>query len=170
MTSHPENPHGSDDGRPEPGADQPTTPSWEQPSGPQDGGNGGYAQPGYGAPGYGQGGYPPPGYGAPGYGQGGYPPPGYGYGYPHNPKSDGARTHAIVALIVSLFFAFSCYVTLGGIAGAILSGIALSKVDRDPDHANRLLKWCWISIAINVVLLVLGIAAFIIAGVSGAFD
>src|SRR5690606_41761350 len=91
------------------------------------GGNGGYAQPGYGAPGYGQGGYPPPGYGAPGYGQGGYPPPGYGYGYPHNPKSDGARMHAIVALIVSLFFAFSCYVTLGGIAGAILSGIALSK-------------------------------------------
>src|SRR5690606_12167901 len=100
----------------------------------------------------------------------GYPPSGYGYGYPRNPKSDGARTHAIVALIVSLFFALSCYVTPGGLAGAILSGMALSKVEYEPDRANRLLKWCWISLGINVGLLVLGIAAFIIAGVSGAFD
>ena len=162
MTSHPENPHGSDDGRPEPGGDQPAAPSWEQPSGPQDGGNGGYAQPGYG-----QGGYPPPGYGAPGYGQGGYPPPGYGYGHPH-PKSDGARTHAIVALIVSLFFAFSCYVTLGGIAGAILSGRALSKVEYEPDRASRLLRWCWISIGINVILFVLGFSTLMYVGLNGA--
>ncbi len=112
------------------------------------------------------------GQGPQGYGQGSYDPR-YGYyGQPYGPpaRQDGTRTHAIVALVVSIVLAMSCYVTLGGIAGAILSGIALSKVDMEPDRARNLLKWTWISIGINVVLIVLAIVGFVIAGVNGAFD
>ncbi len=108
--------------------------------------------------------YPPPGPG-PYQNQYGYYPPG---GYP--PRQEGPRTHAIVALVVSLVLAFSCYVSLGGIAGAILSGIALSKVDTQPDTARRLLKWTWVSIGINVGLLVIGIGTLIYLGANGYLD
>ncbi|WP_214417114.1 DUF4190 domain-containing protein [Sphaerisporangium fuscum] len=121
-----------------------------------------YEQP-YGAPGqppYGQ-----PGYGAqPGYGQ----PPGYGpyqpnpYGYPAPPVDDGPRTHAIIALVISIVMSLSCYVTLGGIAGVILSAIALSKAQTEPQRAKKLLPWVWISIGINVVLIVLFVVVMII--------
>ncbi|MEV6868906.1 hypothetical protein AB0M44_49065 [Streptosporangium subroseum] len=114
---------------------------------------------------YGQG----QGYGQqPPYGQ--YPPYAQGYGPGPQPGSDGTRTHAIVALVISLVFALSCYVSLGGIAGAILSGLALGKVDRDVKGARKLLRWTWISIGINIALIVLGVATFIIAGLNGAFD
>ncbi|WP_326645509.1 hypothetical protein OG884_13335 [Streptosporangium sp. NBC_01755] len=135
----------------------------------------GYGQPGYGEPGYGQPGYVEQpygqGYGEPGYGQG-YGQPGYGQGYGAPPyrNTEGVRTHAIVALVISIVLALSCYVSLGGLAGAILSGIALGKVDTDPRGARNLLKWTWISIGINVGLIILGVAAFIIAGINGAFD
>ncbi|MCC5577393.1 MgtC/SapB family protein [Microtetraspora sp. AC03309] len=129
-----------------------------------------YDQPGYGQQGYGQQGYGQPGYGSPygqpGYGQPPYGPPGYGY----PPQPAGPRTHAIVALVISLVLALSCYITLGGIAGAILSGIALSKVDTEPDTARRLLKWTWISIGINVVLFIIGMIALVWAGVNGYLD
>ncbi|MFJ2030870.1 hypothetical protein [Streptosporangium sp. NPDC087985] len=133
----------------------------------------GYGQPGqsqgYGQPGqsYGQQGYGEPGqgYGEPGqygvqpYGQ--YQP-GYGYPPPPQQNNDGVRTHAIVALVISIVMALSCYVSLGGIAGAILSGIALGKVQTDPRGARNLLKWTWISIGINVALIILGVIAFIV--------
>jgi hypothetical protein len=125
----------------------------------------GYGQPDYAPPGYGQ-----PGYGASGYGQPGYGQPGYGYGYaPPHPSAEGPRTHAIVALVISIVLAMSCYVSLGGIAGAILSGIALGKVDTEPDKARQLLRWTWVSIGINVGLIVLGIVGVIALGFSGAF-
>ncbi|WP_433498234.1 MgtC/SapB family protein [Sphaerimonospora sp. CA-214678] len=108
--------------------------------------------------------YPPPGPG-PYQNQYGYYPPG---GYP--PRQEGPRTHAIVGLVVSLVLALSCYVSLGGIAGAILSGIALSKVDTQPDTARRLLKWTWVSIGINVGLLVIGIGTLIYFGANGYLD
>lgn len=75
-----------------------------------------------------------------------------------------------MALVISLVLALSCYISLGGIAGAILSGIALSKVDIAPDQSRRLLKWAWIAIGINVVLFVIGIGAVIWAGVNGYLD
>jgi hypothetical protein len=126
----------------------------------------GYGQPQGPGQSYGQG----QGYGQqPPYGQ--YPPPyAQGYGPGPQPGSDGTRTHAIVALVISLVFALSCYVSLGGIAGAILSGLALGKVDRDVRGARKLLRWTWISIGINIVLIILGVATFIIAGLNGAFD
>ncbi|MBB4917610.1 hypothetical protein ACFY19_31500 [Streptosporangium saharense] len=124
---------------------------------------------GYGQ-GYGQPAYPvTPGYGESPYGQ--YPPS-YGPGPYPGPQQhvDGTRTHAIVALVVSIFLAITCYVSLGGLAGVILSAVALSKVERDPHGAKNLLKWTWISIGINVALVVLGVGGIIIAGVNGAFD
>ncbi|MFF0307174.1 MgtC/SapB family protein [Streptosporangium sp. NPDC004379] len=126
----------------------------------------GYGEQGYGGQGYGD----PSSYGqsAPGYGHGGYG--GYGYGPAPQGGNDGVRTHAIVALVISIILALSCYVSLGGIAGAILSGIALSKVEREPQSARNLLKWTWISIGINVGLLILGVGGVIIAGMNGAFD
>ncbi|GLW12889.1 hypothetical protein Misp01_80170 [Microtetraspora sp. NBRC 13810] len=138
---------------------------------PQDAGYGqpgpqpGYGQqpPGYGPPGAGYG-QPGPGFGQPGYGQ-----PGYGYGPPPR-ASEGPRTHAIVALVISLILALSCYVTPGGIAGAIVAGIALSKVDLEPHRARGMLKWTWIAIGINVALVVAGFIVIIALGVSGAFD
>lgn len=143
-------------------------PGYDQGYGQQ---NQGYGQQGYGQPGqYGQ------GYGEPGqYGQGyGDQPygqqPGYGYAAPPHKNNDGVRTHAIVALVISIVLALSCYISLGGIAGAIMSGIALGKVENDPNGARKLLKWVWIGIGINVALVVLGLGAFIVAGVNGAFD
>ncbi|GII02909.1 MgtC/SapB family protein [Planobispora takensis] len=129
-----------------------------------------YGQSGYGQD-YGQGGYGGQGYGSAGYGQG-YGQAGYGgsYGSAPHPNVDGVRTHAIVALVISVIMAVSCYGSLGGIAGVILSGIALGKVDHETARARNLLKWTWISIGINVGLLILGAAAFIVAGVNGAFD
>ncbi|MFD8528294.1 MgtC/SapB family protein [Streptosporangium canum] len=127
---------------------------------------------GYG-PGYGDQGYGP-GYGeqpyGPGYGEQPYGQPGYGYGTPPRQNNDGVRTHAIVALVISIVLALSCYISLGGIAGAIMSGIALGKVETDPRSARNLLKWTWIGIGINVALVVLGFGALIVAGVNGAFD
>ncbi|MER7128057.1 DUF4190 domain-containing protein [Streptosporangium saharense] len=152
----------------------------QQPSHDQGYGQG-YGQPvydqGYGQ-GYGQGydqGYGQPGYPAtPGYGESPYGqyPPSYGPGpYPGPQQNvDGTRTHAIVALVVSIFMAITCYVSLGGLAGIILSAVALSKVERDPQGAKGLLKWTWISIGINVALVVLGVGGIIVAGVNGAFD
>ncbi|MEV4379450.1 hypothetical protein [Streptosporangium sp. NPDC049644] len=131
----------------------------------------GYGQPGYGQPGYGQSGYGEPGYGQPGYGQD-YGRPGYGQGYgaPPHRNTEGVRTHAIVAMVISIVCTLSCYVTLGGLVGVILSSVALGRVDTDPPAARNLLKWTWISIGINIGLIILGVAAFIIAGINGAFD
>lgn len=65
--------------------------------------------------------------------------------------------------------ALSCFVSLGGLVGTILSGLALGRVDTDPQGARNLLRWTWISIAVNFVLLVLGVTFFIVAGLNGAF-
>ncbi|MEV7007384.1 hypothetical protein [Streptosporangium sp. NPDC051022] len=124
-----------------------------------------YGQPDYGQ-GYGQAGYGQD-YGQPGYGQ--YSPQ-YGYGPTPHQNNDGVRTHAIVALVISIVCAMTCYVSLGGLAGAIMSGVALSKVESDPRGARNLLKWVWISIGVNVALVALGIGAVVVAGVNGAFD
>ncbi|MBG0819496.1 hypothetical protein HS048_01800 [Planomonospora sp. ID91781] len=139
----------------------------------------GYGAQDYGAQDYGTQGYGAtaydPGYGAPGYASPGYASPGYaspGYGGPYGPRPqqnvDGVRTHAIVALVISIVLAMSCYVSLGGLIGAILSGIALSKVEADTAYARKLLKWTWISIGTNFGLLLLGLVALFVAAASGS--
>lgn len=150
---------------------------WQTPVGPQSSPQtpgpeqAGYGRPAdYGQPGYGwQGAYdqqygvdPQQSHGRPGYG----PQPGYVPYPPYPPRNDGTRTHAIVALVISIVLALSCYVSLGGIAGAILSGIALSKVDTEPHTSRNLLKWTWIAIGVNVALIVAGIVFGVIYGIA----
>ncbi|RJL22719.1 hypothetical protein D5H75_34560 [Bailinhaonella thermotolerans] len=80
------------------------------------------------------------------------------------------RTHAIVAVVISALTALSCYVSLGGIPALILSIIALTGVEYQPDRSRRLLKWAWISIGINVALLIGLVVWLIVYGASGGFD
>ncbi|SDH45459.1 hypothetical protein SAMN05421505_11633 [Sinosporangium album] len=147
-----------------------------------------YGQPDYGQPGYGQPDYGQPGYGHPGYGRPDYaaqpygqpydpsghgpvdygnpygPPTEYGYsGYgPPQPHPNSPRTHAIVALVISAVLALSCWVSIGGIIGLILSINALNKADQDPPSARRLLKGAWIAIGANAALLVVGFVLWIV--------
>ncbi|MFD0886202.1 hypothetical protein ACFQ08_16780 [Streptosporangium algeriense] len=157
--------YGLQNTQPSPGSGQ-QQPAYD-PGYAQDHGQG-YGQPAYDQ-GYGHPGHPVQGYGESPYGQ--YPPA-YGPGpYPGPPQNvEGVKTHAIIALVISILLGLSCYVSIGGITGAILSALALGKVERDPQGARGLLKWTWISIGINVGLVVLGVGGIIVAGVSGAFD
>ncbi|MET8159203.1 hypothetical protein ABZT47_22775 [Sphaerisporangium sp. NPDC005289] len=62
----------------------------------------------------------------------------------------------------------SCYVSLGGIAGVVLSGIALGKADTEPDRARSLLKWGWVAIGVNIGLVIIGVAVLIVVGVTSS--
>ncbi|MBB2914749.1 hypothetical protein FHS43_006061 [Streptosporangium becharense] len=133
----------------------------------------GYEQPqqGYPAPHNQTGGYPADygrGYGEPGVYDQPYHGQGYAPGHPPQHGDEGTRTHAIVALVISIIMALSCFVSFGGTVGVILSAIALGKVDTDVRTARSLLKWTWISIAANVALLVLGILGIVFLGISSA--
>lgn len=157
----------------------------QDPGGPgyggQDPGAQGYGTQEYGGQGYGAQGYGGQGYGAErpygvqGYDQQAYGeqpygryPPQYGYGPAPHRNNEGVRTHAIVALVISIMLGLTCYISPGGIAGAIMSGIALGKVDADPRGARNLLKWTWVAIGVNVALLVLGVGALIVVGVASS--
>ncbi|MBG0826473.1 hypothetical protein HS041_01575 [Planomonospora sp. ID67723] len=96
---------------------------------------------------------------------------GQGYGYAAGPYHDveGVRTHAIVAMVVSITLALSCFVSLGGIVGTILSGIALGKVETEPARARGLIRWVWIGIGVNLGLIALATTTFLVAGLSNAF-
>ncbi|GAA3442533.1 hypothetical protein [Planomonospora venezuelensis] len=96
---------------------------------------------------------------------------GQAYGYAAGPHLDveGVRTHAIVALVVSITLALSCFVSLGGIAGAVLSGIALGKVETETPRARGLIRWAWIGIGVNLGLIALATVVFLVAGLSNAF-
>lgn len=142
----------------------------QDPGGPgyggQDPGAQGYGAQEYGAerP-YGVQGYDQQAYGEQPYGR--YPPQ-YGYGPAPHRNNEGVRTHAIVALVISIMLGLTCYISPGGIAGAIMSGIALGKVDADPRGARNLLKWTWVAVGVNVALLVLGVGALIVVGVASS--
>ncbi|WP_449062104.1 hypothetical protein [Planomonospora algeriensis] len=126
-------------------------------------GHGGPYDPGYGSQGYGTTAYDP------GYGSQGYGAPGHGGPYGPRPRHDveGVRTHAIIALVVSITLAMSCFVSLGGIIGTILSGIALNRIETDTAYARKLLGWTWIGIGANFGLLLLGLVA-VFATAAGA--
>ncbi|WP_157249112.1 hypothetical protein [Nonomuraea typhae] len=106
--------------------------------------------------------YPNQPYGAP---YGDRPPPGYGYP-PPGPRNDGLRTTSIIALVLNLVATVSCCNFLA-IPGAIMAGLALGKVDSEPENARSRLLWSWILFGSGFVLT---IALFIVLGVNGAFD
>lgn len=113
-----------------------------------------YEQPGYyeqaGYSGYPYPGYPPPGY---------YPQPGYTvypYPPPYQPADSGARNLSIAALITNIVVSVLCCPVFG-IAGIVLSGIAMSRADQDPIAARKLVIWAWAALAASIVT---GITAF----------
>jgi hypothetical protein len=138
------------------------------------------AQPPYGSPAQ-PGGYPPgsavQGYGP---GTGGYgPPPGYGTGYAGGyaggsagpgyrtatPEQASTRTQAILALVLNIVSVLLCG-NIFGIVGAVLSGIALGKIDADLPQARTLLRWGWILLAGGLALTVLAVLGiFFLAGI-----
>ncbi|GII94793.1 DUF4190 domain-containing protein [Sinosporangium siamense] len=163
-------PYGSDPGYPPP---QDYGQSYGQPGYGPDYGQPGYASTDYAQPGYG------PDYGAqPGYGPVDYGQPGYGAGYgaphqhygPGNPHPDSPKTQAIVALVLSVVALPTCYVSIGGIIGTILSIIGLSKADQDPQGARKLLRGAWIALGVNAGLLVLGAGMLVFFGLGGYLD
>jgi hypothetical protein len=113
---------------------------------------------------------PPPT--APTYGPYGYEPQPYGRydsppPYAYRQPDEGPRTHAVIALVISAMLVFSILFSPGGITGAILSGIALGKVDTEPRQARSLLVWTWIALGVNLVLLVLFFGALFVLAANG---
>lgn len=124
-------------------------------------------------PGYGYQGQPYGSYqGQPGYGpsQGGPPAypgyPGYGYTPPGRPSTTNAST--IVLLVLSgLLTASTCIM---GLPSLVMSIIAITKQDNDPEGARRLTMWGWIVLAIMVVLGAIAIAGIIAWAVTHSTD
>lgn len=132
-------------------------------------------------PGYG---YPPPGQQPPNWGSAyppppQYPPPGYGYPYPQfapQPPKHGQATAAMVFGIVSLAGLVTCLapILLAPVAW-ILGAKAVKEIDANPaaysgrSEANAG-KIMGIIGSCLLALVLLGIAALIIIGISGGFD
>jgi hypothetical protein len=119
----------------QPGFDQSGQPSYGQPPG--------YDQ--YGRPVYSA--YPPystyPTY--PGYTVYPYPPPPYPL-----PPDDGVRGQAIASLVCNILASLMCCLIFG-VAGIVLSAIAMSRSDHDPQSARKLVMWSWGALAAAVV-------------------
>ena len=117
-------------------------------------------QPDHSSSAYGTGGY--------GYPQPGYPPPG-GYGVPpRHPEQSSLRTQGIVSLVLNILSVFTCC-NIFGIAGAVLAGISLGKIDQDLPHAKNLIRWSWVLLGAGLALVVLAAVAYIaLFAVSGA--
>ncbi|GAA3157685.1 hypothetical protein GCM10010466_55590 [Planomonospora alba] len=87
---------------------------------------------------------------------------------PH-PDAEGVRRHALVALAAGIVLAMSCFLSPGGGVVTVLAAKALGGVETDPAHARTLLRWAWSAVAVNAGLIVAGAAAFVVAGLGGAW-
>ncbi len=111
----------------------------------------------------------PPPYGAqqPSYG---YTPPPVPYGSPwmpvHSPESSSVRSQAITSMILNIVSVLFCCPPLG-LAGAITSGIAISRADTDVAAAKRLVGWGWGLLAASVVLAIVAFILVISLGLLG---
>lgn len=107
---------------------------------------------------------PPPYQAAPGQG---YPPGSYPPGYrPGGQVSASTITALIVGCFSVLIGIFCCAPALGGVPAIILSAIALSRANSDPESAHTLSRWAWISLAIGYGLSILvgvGYVVYILA-------
>ncbi|NLT54837.1 MAG: hypothetical protein GXX79_09785 [Actinomycetales bacterium] len=102
-------------------------------------------------------------YGAPPagpYGPPGYPPSPYPGFSPVDPEIASLRNKTITALVINCVSVFTCCFALG-IPGAIVAGIAMSKVNTEPFRARQLLRWAWGLLIANVVVAILVVVAYI---------
>lgn len=94
---------------------------------------------------------------------GAYYQAGLQYGYPGAAATHaaGVRRSAVAALVVNVVLTMLCASPFG-IAGTVLSAIALSRADHRPDSARTPLRWAWGMVIATAVLLVAAVVAVIV--------
>lgn len=115
---------------------------------------------------YGQAGYPHDPYAQGPYAQDPYGQYNYAaYGPPGalRPANTGMTVAALVANIVT---AVLCCIGVAWIPGIILSAIALSRANTDPESTRRLTVGAWVCFAVDILLAVAVIVVFGIIGAS----
>jgi hypothetical protein len=101
-----------------------------------------YAQNPYGQDPYAQNSFPQDPYAQ--YSYGGYGPPGV--------AQTGGNGAAVAALVANIVSAVLCCAGLVWIPGVIISAVALSRVNTNPESARRLTIVAWVCVAADVVL------------------
>jgi hypothetical protein len=101
--------------------------------------------------------YETPWYVQPGYTVYPYPP------YHPTPPDDRTRTLALASLGSNIAISAVCCPPLG-IAGVVLSAIALRRCERDPVSARRLVAWSWVALAVSLVAGLVAVAVFVAVG------
>ena len=85
-------------------------------------------------------------------------PPAYGYG---QPPDEGPKGQAIGALITNIVVTLLCCLPLG-IAGIVVSAMAMSRSAEQPESARKLVKWGWglaiASVVLGIVIIVIYVA------------
>jgi hypothetical protein len=128
--------------------DQPYTQPYPQPYPPQP-----YPQP-YPQPQSYGGAYPPP-----------MPPVSGPYAFEgHGSRAEGTRGWAIGALVANIVLTLLCCSPLG-IAGIVVSALAMSRADFQPDSSRTLLRWSW---GLAIASVVLGLAFLVVVIVLAA--
>jgi hypothetical protein len=115
-----------------------------------------WGQAGYAQDPYAQGPYAQDPYGQ--YGYSAYGPPGA-----LRPAGTGMTVAALVANIVT---AVLCCIGVAWIPGIILSAIALSRANTDPESTRRLTVGAWVCFAVDILLAVVVLVLFGIVGAS----
>lgn len=94
----------------------------------------------------------------------GSPGGGFGYGPPGVPAAPASSGSAVAALVCNIALVFFCNIL--AIPGIITSGIALGKMQSDPESARNLTTWSWVIFAIALVAAVALIVVLVVAGSS----
>jgi hypothetical protein len=124
----------------------------------------------YGQAPYGQDPYAQGGYAQDQYAQGGYSHDPYGqYNYAAYGPPGAMRTAntgmTVAALVANIVTAVLCCIGVAWIPGVILSAIALSRANTDPESARRLTVGAWVCFAVDILL---AVAVIVVFGVVGA--
>jgi hypothetical protein len=82
----------------------------------------------------------------------------------HGSRADGTRGWAIGALVTNIVLTLLCCSPLG-IAGIVVSALAMSRADYEPDSSRTLLRWAW---GLAIASVVLGLAFIVVVIVLAA--
>lgn len=102
---------------------------------------------------------------------GAYPPPmppvPHAFEYA-TPPVQSPRNLAIGALVTNIVLTLLCCSPLG-IAGIVVSALAMGRADHEPESAKRLVKWGWgLAIASVVAVIALIVVVLVVAAVQSA--
>lgn len=115
---------------------------------------------------------PQPGWSSPGDpNQSAYPP--YGYPAPYYPPTPQTNGLAIAAMVVSIVSVITCPCPIG-IAGAIMGHYARRQIRERGESGEGMatagIVVGWITAGLALLLILVYVGIFIMAGVNGAFD